>query len=89
MTQDGENIAARAEDIMQDINSLADAMRELSVCWEGPAWNTFQNEVALSVQDMEEVCRFFSLYLNELNDSKRIYRKCETENRNRIRRVRI
>lgn len=89
MTKDGEAIAASADSIAEDIRSLAAAMKNLSACWEGPAWNAFQNEVNLSLGDMEEVCKFFSLYLEELNDAKKVYRRCETENRNRIRRVRI
>ncbi len=89
MTRDGESIASRVENITNDIGGLADAMKQLASCWEGPAWNAFQNDVSTSIEDMNEICRFFSVYLDELNDAKKVYRKCETENRNRIRNVRV
>lgn len=89
MTRDGEMIADKADNITSDINALADAMRSLGGCWEGPAWEAFQNSVAISIEDMKDVCNFFSLYIEELNDAAKVYRRCETQNRDRMRRIRV
>ncbi|MBR2675254.1 MAG: WXG100 family type VII secretion target [Mogibacterium sp.] len=89
MKRDRSRIDTKIDDMQADVNKLADAMRDLATCWEGPAWSSFQNSVNESMKEMDEVCRFLSNYLSDLSKAESLYRQCENDNRNNIRRVRI
>lgn len=89
MKRDGIKIDSYIDNMQADINSLAEAMHDLAVCWEGPAWNTFQNSVADSITEMEGVCKFLSTFITDLSKAESIYRKCENENRTIIGKIRI
>ena len=89
MERDKNNIAEDLKGMENDIRELKDAMQELASCWEGPSWNAFQNELDQSIVEMEDVFRFFEKYLKRTENAGKTYIKCETENRDSLRNVRI
>lgn len=87
MGQDREHIGESMERAAAGVGELRDAMLALSACWEGPAWETFQNEVHESLNEMYELYSFFSEYVYRNKESESEYQKCENVNRDMMWRV--
>lgn len=89
MGQDRQKISDELNRIGDEIGRLGDAMAMLADCWEGPAWNAFQNKVASEIEEMKEIYRFFDHYLEQSAAAEAIYQDCETANRRRMRKTKV
>ncbi len=66
------------------IKEMKTQMHALGACWKGPAWNTFQNQVADDIAYMSEVYMFLSGYTKALGESASDYLKAEQNNYSEI-----
>lgn len=89
MAKDSKNVSDELTNLKADIRRLSASMDELAACWEGPAWNTFQDSVNSSIEEMSEIISFIAGFLDELDEAKELYKRCETYNNKRLKNIRI
>lgn len=55
MKNDSEALAALLKQLPVTIDRLQVSMRNLSHCWEGPAWEAYQHQVTRDIQNLQEM----------------------------------
>ena len=84
MSRDVKTLEQQIAVLPQVIGELKTQMHLLASCWEGPAWRTFQNQVADDIAFMSEVYQFLSAYNRALQSSAEGYLSAEQDNYSEI-----
>ncbi len=77
LSKDRDALQGEIKEIGGVVKELAEEMQLLGQTWEGPAWNTFQNQVSEDIENMQSVCEMLSVYLSHIEYAEREYRACE------------
>lgn len=77
MKNDAEALSEALRDIPNTIDRLQVSMRNLSRCWEGPAWEAFQTQVNHDIQNMQEVYQHLIELQKGLGKGHDIYLRSE------------
>lgn len=75
--QDYHSIQGQLMDIENEIRSLGEEMRTLGQSWEGPTWNAFQSQVDRDLENMQQISRKLSDFLQHMEYAKSSYGECE------------
>lgn len=86
---DREHIQNELEGIRSSIEDISKEMELLGQTWEGPAWHTFQNQVAKDVEQMSIVYDKLSVFLEHMEYAGKEYRQCARQVENLIRQIRV
>lgn len=86
---DRELIQREMEGITASVEELIRGMQSLGGTWEGPAWQTFQNQVASDAERMKEICVQIGGYLQHIEYAENEYKKCENTVEQLISSIRI
>lgn len=89
MQRDGEKLHTQMEKIPQFVRELENAMQNLGSCWDGPAWITFQQQVASDILQMMEVYDWLRKYVQSLSEAEKAYGEGEKNGYESIKSVRI
>lgn len=87
--QDRDRISDEVNGLGKAVEQLADVMQSLGQTWEGPAWQTFQGQVASDIENMTEICKNLGTYLQHIEYAGKEYAQCETIVERAIRSLRI
>lgn len=77
MKKDAEDLDRVLKNIPQTINQLQVSMRNLAVCWDGPAWEAFQTQVNRDIQNMNEVYKILIELQKGLGKGRETYLRTE------------
>ncbi len=75
--QDYNLIQGQLIEIENEITSLGEEMRMLGQSWEGPTWNAFQSQVDRDLENMQQISRKVSDFLQHMEYAKSSYGECE------------
>lgn len=75
--QDYNSIQGQLMEIENEIRTLREEMQMLGESWEGPAWKSFQNQVARDLENMQQIHRRLSDFLQHMEYAKSSYGECE------------
>lgn len=70
---DAEKIGELNEAIPILIEELETSMRELSGCWEGPAWGAYQKTVAEYIGMLSEIYNYMGQYTITMQEAAKKY----------------
>lgn len=84
MSQDVKTLEEQIAVLPEVIGELRTQMHLLASCWEGPAWISFQNQVADDIAFMNEVYQFLSNYEKAMQTSAEGYLSAEEKNYSEI-----
>lgn len=84
-----EELYSDIDKIPQFVRELDDSMRSLGMCWEGPAWITFQQQVESDIVNILEVYDWLRNFLQVLTDGEKSYGSCEEKCYDCIDKIRI
>lgn len=85
----GETVHTDAEKIPQFVQELEDTMKSLGSCWEGPAWNAFQQQVKSDILNILEVYDWLRKYLEAASEVEKVYGNCERQSYDCVDKVHI
>lgn len=74
-----ESIEEIAETIPALMAELETAMEQLSSCWEGPAWGSFQENTALHMEMLSDIYEYMSKYVIHLQQASQDYCRAEQD----------
>ena len=77
MKSDAEALSAAIKNIPQTIDQLQVSMKNLSHCWEGPAWEAYQIQINKDVEKIREVYVLLVELQKSLGQGRDIYLKTE------------
>ena len=77
ITNDATKIGELINTIPNLLNELEGAMNELSTCWEGTAWQTYQDNLMYYIEMLTEIYTYMKNYVTNLEASSEIYGRAE------------
>ena len=77
MKNDAEALSRALKNIPQTIDQLQVSMRNLSRCWDGPAWEAFQTQMNKDIQDMRDLYGLLVELQKALGKSRDTYLRTE------------
>lgn len=77
MGQDYSQIQGKLMEIENEITSLGEEMQMLGQTWEGPTWNAFQNQLARDLENMQQISKKLSEFVQHMEYAKSSYGECE------------
>ncbi len=77
MGQDYSLIQGQLMEIENEIRSLEEDMHLLGQSWEGPAWAAFQSQVDIDLENMQQISKNLSEFLQHMDYAKSSYGECE------------
>lgn len=77
--RDRESIQNERKGIEQSVEDLYQEMQSLAQTWEGPAWQSFQGQVASDIENMYAVCEMISGFLSHMEYAENEYQRCENQ----------
>ena len=89
MEQDIESLTGKLEKIPVFAEELRTSMIKLSNCWEGPAWEAFQTQVASDIEYLRTVHIWLSKYINALSEAENEYKKNEKTSVDQVMNIRV
>lgn len=89
MGQDYNSIQGQLMDIENEITSLGEEMQMLGQTWEGPTWDAFQNQVSNDLENMQEIYKKLSEFLQHMEYAKSSYGECERKVEQLVQKIRI
>ena len=79
MEKDAGRIEELLKTLPQLIQELEQAMGQLSACWEGPAWVTYQKSVAGYVEELTEMYKQMGNYAVHIKEAAKEYGRVEQD----------
>ena len=76
---DAEEIEKLAGEIPKLLDELKDAMFSLDRCWEGDAWNAYQNTNAYYIEVLSDVYNYYEKYAANLVQASTDYMRAEQD----------
>lgn len=89
LVHDKDTIQGELGQVVDSIEQLREEMTLLGQTWEGPAWETFQNQVATDIENMQMVCSKIKEFLSHMEYAEKEYRVCEDQVRRLVDEIRI
>ena len=77
MRSDSDELQELIERLPQAIENLGNTMDALALCWEGPAFVSFQKQVSSDIDNMEKLYRFLSNYISHIETGSQKYLEAE------------
>ena len=84
MASDVEEMKKLIDELPMRIDEIETSMKKLSSCWEGEAWEAFQNQVNSDISNMNEMYNFLNKYLHVFGNAKGEYLRKEKDIYGRI-----
>lgn len=79
ISNDAERIKALTDSAPQLMKELEQAMYTLNECWEGAAWNAYQNTSADYIEILEEIYEYYGKYITNLHQASQTYTRAEQD----------
>ncbi len=79
MKIDAERIMDLNNKIPQLMDELNSAMKQLSTCWEGPAWSVYQSNVVYHMEMLNEIYHYMNGYLESIQEARENYGRVEQD----------
>lgn len=79
LKSDAEKIEELKETIPVLIDELEVSMRQLSNCWEGPAWGAYQKNVAEHIEMLTDIYNYMSQYTIAMQEAAMEYVHAEQD----------
>ena len=79
MNGDAEALREFVLQLPQSVNQLETIMETLASCWEGAAWNAFQEQVSSDIDYLTKMCSFLSNYVEHIEMGSSQYLEAEQE----------
>lgn len=89
LERDAEKINELKNSIPVLVNELNDSMTQLSNCWEGPAWSSYQANVAYHIEVLTEIYDYLSRYADYMQEARKKYIRAEQDVCTDIKRVNV
>ena len=77
MKRDAATLAEILGKMPKTIEQLHISLKNLARCWEGPAWNAYQNQVNQDIQEIYEIYNYLAELQKSLGKGREIYLKTE------------
>lgn len=87
--QDYSSIQGQLMEIENEITVLGEEMQMLGETWEGPTWNAFQNQVAMDLENMQQIKKKLSEFLQHMEYAKSSYGSCERKVKQMVQQIEI
>ncbi len=87
--QDRERIEAELKGARNAVEELYQEMQQLGQTWEGPAWQTFQRQVASDIENMRNIDAMMAEYMNHMEFASMEYKQCESKMEELVGSIRI
>ena len=85
----GSNIAGMVGRMRESVQRLYATVDELNTMWDGPANQAFNAQFAQDGAAMTEICKALEGYVQDLNNAKTEYDKCDSDVRSIIDAIRV
>ncbi len=79
MARDRTEMQSEIEKIHKEVDELAEELALLANAWEGPAWETYQMQIAEDVEHIHGICDSLQHFLAHMTYAQQEYEKCEME----------
>ena len=87
--QDRNRIEEETRGVRSAVEELYREMQALGQTWEGPAWQTFQNQVASDIEHMRGIDIKLAEFMNHIEYASLEYKRCESKMEEVVRSIRI
>lgn len=71
------------------VEELGEEMQSLGTTWEGPAWQTFQSQVASDIENMQGICGKIAEFISHMEYAEQEYKNCDNQVQDLIAGIRI
>ena len=71
--RDAERIKELTDSIPKLVDELKDALLRLDGCWEGSAWNQYQNTNAENIEILQDIYKYYVEYVANMQILNRFY----------------
>lgn len=79
MKRDADRMNELRKSIPALVNELDISMKQLSSCWDGPAWSTYQANVAYYIEILTEIYDYLSEYAASVQEASEKYMHAEQD----------
>lgn len=79
LKSDAEKLEELKNTIPVLIDELEVSMRQLSNCWEGPAWGVYQKTVAEHIEKLTDIYNYMSQYTITMQEAAKDYVHAEQD----------
>lgn len=89
LERDKTEIQEEMSGVHKAVEELWEEMQALGTTWEGPAWQTFQSQMASDIENMQKVCEKIAEFISHMEYAENEYKSCENQVRDLIAGIRI
>lgn len=89
LERDRTEIQEELSGIYKAVEELGDEMQSLAATWEGPAWQTFQSQVASDIENMQRINEKIAEFISHMEYAEKEYESCDNQVQDLIARIRI